>query len=241
MIVKTEAICIKNTRYGESSVIGKMFTAEHGLGSYLIQGVNRKSSQIKPSHISPGNIVELVTYQKPHASIQRIKELRINTPLLLVHTDMTKSSVLQFILEIIAKTNEDHLKDEIVFDFLKQTIIELESTNQTGNVPLLFLCNYMKYTGWFPNLELWEEGSVFNLGEGKFESPDVTKIVTNLLPEQSKELYLILDSLQKNEKPAIIRSINKKELFNTLITYYEIHILKGKKIKSPAVLATVLG
>ncbi len=240
MIQKTEAICIKNTRYGESSVICKMFSAEHGLSSYLIQGLNRKSSQMRPSHISPGNIVELVIYQKPQASIQRIKELRVIASLIQVQTDMAKNLVLQFILEIIAKTNEDHLKDEIVFNFLKETIIELETTEQFGYVPLFFLCNYLKFSGWFPNLELWQEGNVFNIREGKFERPNQSKIVNDLPPEQSKQLFNILQSLQKNEKPGIKKNLYKKELFKTMLTYYEIHILKGKKIKSPAILSEVL-
>ena len=111
MIVKTEAICIKNTRYGESSIICKLFTSEYGLSSYIIQGINRKSSSIKPSHIAPGNITELIIYQKPHGGIQRVKELKIHVPLLQVHIDMKKNAVLQFMLEIIAKTNEEHLKD----------------------------------------------------------------------------------------------------------------------------------
>ena len=33
---------------------------------------------------------------------------------------------------------------------------------------------------------------------------------------------------------------NKKDLFNILINYYEIHILKGKKIKSPLILAEII-
>ena len=241
MITKTEAICIKNTRYGESSVISKMFTAECGLSSYIIQGVNRKSSPIRPSHLATGNILDLVIYQKPHASLQRIKELKINTPLLLVHTDMVKNAVLQFIIEIIAKTNEEHLKDEMIFNFLKETIIELETnTKQTGFVPLFFLCNYLKFSGWYPNLELWQEENTFNLREGRFEPRDISQAANELGVDQSKELFNILVSLSENKAPIISDNTNRRELFNALILYYEIHILKGKKIKSPAILAEVL-
>ncbi len=240
MILKTEAICIKNTRYGESSVISKMFTVEHGLSSYIIQGLNRKSSSIRPSHISSGNIVEMVIYQKPNSTIQRVKELKVATPLIQVHIDMRKNAILQFILEIISKTNEDDLKDIIVYQFLRQSILDLEnSTDEIGNIPLLFLCHYLKFSGWFPNLEIWQQGDIFNLNEGRFakselhSSEEVSEILSN-------ELHKILLEVQNHSDLKIFKISHKKEIFNILLKYYEIHILKGRKIKSPSILAEVL-
>lgn len=242
MITKTEAICIKNTRYGESSVICKMFTAEHGLGSFMVQGLNRKSSAIRPSHIAPGNIVDMVIYQKPQASIQRIKELRIKTPMLHIHTDMVKNAVLQFMLEIIVKTNEEHLKDEMIFNFIKKAIHQLEIQNQNlGSTPLFFLCSYLKFSGWFPNLEYWEKDNTFNLIEGKFESPNIAQLANILGAEHSNALYNFLLLVQEEENPEIVNPLHRRELFNTLLSYYEIHLLKGRKINSPAILAEVLG
>lgn len=241
MIVKTEAICIKNTRYGESSVISKMFTIEHGLSSFIIQGINRKSSTIKPSHIAPGNILELVIYQKPNATIQRVKELKVVTPLLQVHIDMLKSAVLQFMLEIIAKTNEENLRDEIVFNFLRQTICELEELlEDIGNMPLFFLCRYLKFSGWFPNLELWQKGDSFNLKEGRFEKADILRTSDELNESQSRELYEILLTVQNESVISKANLTYRKDLFIALVKYFEFHILKGKRIKSPAVLSEVL-
>jgi DNA repair protein RecO (recombination protein O) len=242
MLIKTEAICIKNTRFGESSVICKMFTLEHGLSSFIIQGINRKSSLIKPSHISPGNILELVIYQKPHSQIQRVKELKVQFPLLQVHVNMTKNVILQFILEIIAKTNEEDFKDEVIFYFLKENIQHLEIRDENLNyTPLLFLCNYLKFSGWFPNLEIWDSGYKFNIQEGRFES---TKNNTNDLhlveALESKLLFELLSKI-KNDHVIDLKVItHKKEMFKLLIQYYEIHILKGRKIKSPSILSEII-
>jgi DNA repair protein RecO (recombination protein O) len=240
MILKTEAICIKNTRYGESSVISKMFTVEHGLSSYIIQGLNRKSSIIRPSHISSGNIVEMVIYQKPNSTLQRVKELKVVMPLIQIHIDMRKNAILQFILEIISKTNEDDLKDIIVYQFLKQSILDLEnSKDEIGNVPLLFLCHYLKFSGWFPNLEIGKQGDIFNLNEGRFYKSQLhlTEELSEIL---SNELHKILLEVQNHSDLKIFKISHKKEIFNILLLYYEIHILKGRKIKSPSILAEVL-
>lgn len=240
MILKTEAICIKNTRYGESSVISKMFTIEHGLSSYIIQGLNRKSSNIRPSHISPGNIVEMVIYQKPNSTVQRVKELKVSLPLIQIHIDMRKNAILQFILEIISKTNEDDFKDIIIYQFLKQSILDLEnSRDELGNIPLLFLCHYLKFSGWFPNLETWQQGDIFNLNEGRFGKSELHS-PNEVSDIYSNELHTILLKVQNQTDMKVFKVIYKKEIFSILLKYYEIHILKGKKIKSPSILAEVL-
>jgi DNA repair protein RecO (recombination protein O) len=239
MILKTLAICIKNTRYGESSVISKMFSLEFGLCAFMAQGINRKSSAIKPSHLTPGNILELVIYQKPNASIHRIKELKIQTPLLQIHTDFRKNAVLQFMLEIIAKTSEEQHKDEIVFNFLKTSILDLEArTEDFGMAPFYFLSQYLKFSGWFPNLEVWEDGMKFNIVEGRFEHENDLGSEKQLSSEHSKSLYQALLSVQNNTSD-FKEIAYKRELFNTLLTYFELHLLKGKKIKSPTILAEV--
>ncbi|MFM9944881.1 MAG: DNA repair protein RecO [Bacteroidia bacterium] len=240
MILKTEAICLKSTRYGESSVISKMFTMEHGLSSFIIQGINRKSSQIRPSHIAPGNIVELVVYQKVNSTIQRVKDIKVINGHYEIHTSMVKNAVLQFILEIIVKTNEDDFKEPMVFNFLKHTIIELEDLQHNiGNVPLFFLCSYLKFSGWFPNLEMCKEDSVFSINEGRFITKSNDEFSLYLSINQSRELFKILSLIQDCKETKKIEINFKKDLFNALLKYYEIHILKGKRIKSPSVLAEI--
>ncbi len=241
MIIKTEAICLKNTRYGESSVICKMFTIEHGLSAFIIQGISRKSSPIRPSHIAPGNVLELVIYQKPNSTLQRVKELKVVHPLLSIHTDMVKNSILQFIIEIIAKTNEENHKDDIVFEYLKSAIVELEqSTDGLASYPLYFLCRYLQFSGWFPNLEMWSTGYVFNIREGKFGPSNLMHVSDELNENLSKHLYDLLLMIGKNLSHTQINPPYKKELFNIIISYYEFHLLKGNRIKSPAILAEVL-
>ena len=240
MILKTEAICIKNTRYGDSSVISKMFSLDEGLCSYMAQGTYRKSSQIKPSYLIPGNILELVVYQKPHANIQRIKEVKVVSQLHEVHTDMRKNAILQFILELIAKTNEEQHKDELVYYFLRETLTDLENTTDRISLfTLKFMSGYLKFSGWFPDLLQYEPGSVFNLEEGRFEN-EINDLASNCLSPELTALFYQIFTESKAEGPEIISSKNRKELFNALLRYYEIHVLKGRKIKSPTILAEVL-
>lgn len=239
MILKTNAICIKNTRYGETSVISKMYCSALGLCAFIVQGVNRKTAPIKPSHLLPGNILELVVYQKPHSGIQRIKELRMIHPLQQIHTDIRKNAVLQFMLEIFYKSNEELHPDEQLYAFLQSAVLELEHCNEGfGQIPFAFLTRYLAYSGWHPNIDQWEDKLRFNLQEGRFEPENPLYLKQQLDPEQSRMFYQALLFAQK-ENEQQLNNVYSKALFGTLLAYFELHVLKGKPIKSPAILKAV--
>ena len=46
MITKTKAIVFKNFKYGEDSLICMCFTEEHGLLSFFLKGINKKSKVV---------------------------------------------------------------------------------------------------------------------------------------------------------------------------------------------------
>lgn len=241
-MLKTEAICIKNTRFGESSVVSKMFTVDSGLNSFMIQGLNRKKNAIQPSHILPGNLLEMVVYNRSYGSVQRVKEIRITHPLTEIHTNMVKSAILQFMLEIVVKSNEEDFRDPVVFEFLKRCILELESqSDNLSGFPLLFLCKNLRHSGWFPNVEVFKPGYIFDLNEGKFESFENISGHVKLSIEESLDLYNILKLVQENLKVPQESLVHRKALFSSLLYYYQIHLLKGKPIKSPVILAEILG
>ena len=195
MLLKTQAICVKNTRFGESGVISKLFTQDHGMASFLVQGINRKSSLIKASHILPGNILEIVYYKKSTNNISRIKEIRLLENFY-NNADISRTSVLQFIVEIISKTNEDEVADEVIYNFIKYSIISLKKDNQKLKFfPLIFLCKYLKHTGWYPNFDEITDESKFNLNEGKFVSENDFSDKLLLNNKRSKQMFEIFDYL----------------------------------------------
>lgn len=241
MLLKTQAICVKNTRFGESGVISKLFTQDHGMASFLVQGINRKSSLIKASHILPGNIIEIVYYRKSTNNLSRIKEIKLIENLY-NNEDIGRTSVLQFIIEIISKTNEDEVADDEIYNFIKYSIISLKNDKlKLKFFPLIFLCKYLKYSGWYPNFEKITDESIFNLNEGKFVIENNYSDKFILDKNLSTKLFEVFDCAEKYDYPEINLSFNHKEVFQCVITYYEIHLLKGKKIKSPEIFSDILG
>lgn len=241
MLLKTQAICVKNTRFGETGVISKLFTKDFGMTSFLIQGINRKSSLIRASHILPGNIIEIVYYKKTSNNLSRIKEIKLIENIY-NNVDISRTSALQFIVEIISKTNEDEVADDIIYNFIKYSIVSLKNDKlKLKFFPLIFLCKYLKYTGWYPNFEQIPDKSKFNLNEGKFvlDNNFSDKFILN--QNLSAKLFEAFYNAEKFDYPEINLTFNHKEVFQNIITYYEIHLLKGKKIKSPEIFSEILG
>jgi DNA repair protein RecO (recombination protein O) len=129
MIAKTRAIVFKNTNYGESSLISRMYTRNFGIRTYMLQSIKKGKSAIKPSMVMPLSLVEMDVYEKNNANINRVKELK-NTPLLLnIHSDIVKKSIGMFMVEILNQSIiEEHCEEEL-FDFIEQRILELEKND----------------------------------------------------------------------------------------------------------------
>ena len=62
MITKTKAIVLRNTNYGESSIISKMYTREFGVRTYILQSIRKgKSAIITPLLSLHLNIIKYKT------------------------------------------------------------------------------------------------------------------------------------------------------------------------------------
>ena len=91
MTDKTKGLVLNYIKYGDSSIICKIFTDSFGLQSYIINGIrNSKSKNI--ALYQPLNILNMVVYHKKSSGIQRIKEAKLDVIYSSVHNDMKKVS-----------------------------------------------------------------------------------------------------------------------------------------------------
>ena len=101
----TTGMVLTTQKYGETSVIARIFTADFGLQGYFIPSVRTARARHKAALLQPLTVLSMVVYHKPQGGLQRINELKCLQPSLVgmgmgtVH----KSSVALFISEILAK------------------------------------------------------------------------------------------------------------------------------------------
>jgi DNA repair protein RecO (recombination protein O) len=148
LIQKTQGIVFRFTKYGETSIIVTIFTEAFGLQSYIVNGVRAKAAKNKIALFQPLTILDLVVYHRENANIERIREVHCHHPYATLSSDIRKSSMALFINEILNKTVKEESHVAAIFDFIKDSLITLDSmVSDFENFHLLFMIRLSRYLG----------------------------------------------------------------------------------------------
>lgn len=147
----TKGVVLRTVKYGETSVIVTIFTELFGIQSYLVNGVrtsSRKGSG-KASLFQPASILDMVVYHNELKQLQRIKEFRWS--FLYQHTlsDVRKSAVALFMVELLTKCLKQPEANPDLFHFAEDAFIHLDKASAavTANFPLFFALHLPVFFG----------------------------------------------------------------------------------------------
>ncbi len=236
MLAKTRAIVLRNTNYSESSVISKMYTREFGMRTYLLQGIKKGKSAIRPSMIQPLSVLQMDVYEKSSSNLNRVKELKSSPALINIQDDILKKSVAMFMLEIINQCIIEEQCEAELYDFLEAQILRLEKEETLAWFPIQFLLSLTPYLGVEPQGEFSKNTPYFSLNEGIFVQQYGINVTNEAIAEK---LSLLLHPTLENQKIKI-NSNERKDILQALVQYFQIHITKNKQIKSIDILAELL-
>ncbi len=235
MITKTHGIVLRTVKYNDKSAIATVYTREFGRVSFIIHGVSRRKSAIKPAFFLPLSIVEINTTFHPGKEVQQLQDIRIEQSLSGIYHDPVKNAITLFLAELLYKTLRQPEADESTFDFLQQAI-QLLDLSEAGiaNFHLVFMIKLSKYLGFEPNGEE-ADASYFDLLNGvflksrpthnHFANPEITHIFASMLPVGFDKMHTI-----------DLSRIKRNELLNCLIDYYKLHMPDFHGLNATAVL-----
>ncbi|MCU0443062.1 MAG: DNA repair protein RecO [Bacteroidia bacterium] len=241
MLVKCKGIVIKTIAYSENSVIVKCYTDAYGLQSYMVNGVRSKKGSIKPSHLMPLNLLEMEVYHQQQKNLQRVKEIRCVPQLQSLHFDTIKSAIGMFTAEVLHKViKEENQPDAALFSFAYNAIqwIDLQ-TEPVANFPIAFMVQLSKYLGFQPKGTYTNQTNGFDLQQGVFETYHLQHPY-QLNPELSLKLYRFIADGFSNMQYNELSHIQRTQLLDAMMEYYQQHIDGLFDIQSHKVLATVL-
>jgi DNA repair protein RecO (recombination protein O) len=221
MLTKTRGIVINYIRFKETSIIVKIFTEEHGLLSFIINGVRKSGSKNSIGLYQPLTLLHLVFFYKESRSLLRISEAHGAHPYFSIPFDFKKVTILSFLSEILQKVLTEGMVDEDKFNFLFHYLIQLDE--EKGNINdfhLYFLFELTRFMGFRPT------DAVEMLGH----SPAVHEVL----------LVETLDNILNNRAVSITGSI-RKDILGILLNYYRSHIENFGEMRSLAVLQEIMG
>jgi len=149
---KTKGVVFRFTKYGETSIIVNIFTELFGLQSYIVNGVRSSSKRSKIALFQPLTLLDLVVYHKENANILRIKEVKCYHPYQSVTSEIRKSAIAMFIIEVLNKSVKEQSHAGEIHDFVANSLMTLDKLQKPENFHLLFLLGLSKHLGFGPNL-----------------------------------------------------------------------------------------
>lgn len=237
MILKTKAILLKATKYGDTSVIAKMYTQNLGLQSYMVKGIRGEKSKQKAAIFQPGNIIAAEVYYQKNKTLHYIKEYKLHYYYRNIGQDMVRISQLMFIIELLNYVLKEEEAHEELFDFLYDALLELDEAETADiNFHLKFLLRLSRHLGFYPTDNFNENLTVFSMTDGCFYEQLPANHLSIHLP-QSRWLHQLLC----NKNPEQIFNAGRNILLTQLIAYYKVHIENLPEIQSHKILHEVLG
>lgn len=237
MQVTTKAIIFTSLKYGDTSLITKVFTASDGLKSYLLKGIlASKKGKLKTAYFQPLTQLEIVANHKNKGTLESIREAKVSYHYQTLHTSITKNAMTLFLAEMLVNSIHEEERNEGLFEFLEASLQWLDVHDDISNFHLLFLLRLTKYLGFYPETNSME-GSYFDLLEGEFtNSPSLNPVLTgeNLI-YLKKVLGINFDEIHTIK----MNKTNRQELLQSLVMYFELHLQGFRKPKSLAVLNEV--
>lgn len=239
MLYTTRGIIIHQVHYSESSLIVKIFTEKFGLKSYIFRGVYKPRSKFRAILLQHLNLIELVSENRDYGGLQHPKELRLEYPYISIASDIRKSSICLFVNEMLYHSIKHEESDPQLFDFLRNSLIWLDKTNEDFVNFHLWLCIHLTDNlGFSPHAPEGDE-NYFNLRDGVFQFFPTAS--TELIPPACIPYFKALLFSQLEQLPIINIPHNiRNQLINHIIYYYKWHITDFGEIHSHIILSDIL-
>ncbi len=228
MLKKTSGIILSSIRYGDTSIVVKIFTRELGLKSYLVNGVRTMGKGSKMAHYQPLTLLDLVVYEKESAGLQRISEAKLQRAHQRIPFEFSRTSIALFMTEVISRSIYENYQNEGLFDFYAESVVILDQeATKLSLFPLVFLIEQAKFLGFSP------EGAEGFILESKKQ------------PFSPQELGLTMDTLksllkEKYESQVKIPIFLRRKLLDHLLDFYADHLDNPSLFKSLKVIRQLM-
>ena len=238
---KLQGVVLQSIRYGDTSLIVKIYTRSFGLQSYIIKGAFGRASKSRAAFFQPLNVIEFVVSGKSlHGTLGYVKDVQMVFFYQTLFSEMKKSAILMYVAELLSKSLTEQEQNLALYDFIVHSLQWLDLTEENyANFPLFFTLELSRFLGFYPKAN---EASLpcFDMMEGHFvpSAPihpyylegDSAAILSAMLNQDlERVMFLPLNVMQR------------RNLLDGIITFMRLHAPFLKSLHSQEVLQTVLG
>ena len=237
---KIQGIVLQSIRYGDTSLIVKVFTRSLGLRSYMVKGAFNHNSKSRAALFQNLHLINYVEVGKPNkSSLGYLKDVQLSTVYQSIPFVMNKSAILMYVNELLTKTITEQEQNEALYDFVVKSLLWLDLVEQNYvNFPLFFTLELTRHLGFYP-ISNYNTGFSFDMMEGSFVH-DYPLHPYYFDVENAALLSKLLDVGIDEVCHLPFRVSQRRRLLDGLITFMRLHAPVMKDFHSHEVLKTVL-
>ena len=237
---KIQGIVLQSIRYGDTSLIVKVFTRNYGLKSYMVKGAFNRSSKNRVALFQNLNLINYIGVEKANrGTLGYLKDVQLSFVYQSLPFVMNKSAILIYVSELLSKTITEQEQNEALYDFIVRSLQWLDLVEKDfANFPLFFTLELTRYLGFYPKSN-HKEGYCFDMMEGSF-AHDYPLHPYYFDAESAELLSRFFDKGIDEACGIPLRVTQRRELLDNLIVFMRLHAPVMKDFHSHEVLKTVL-
>ena len=237
---KTEGIVLQSIRYGDTSLIVRVFTRNFGLKSYMVKGAFNRGAKNRAALFQNLSLIQYVEAGKPNkGTLGYLKDVQLTTVYQSLPFVMNKSAILMYVSELLTKTITEQEQNTALYDFIVKSLQWLDIVEQGyANFPLFFTLELTRHLGFYPKAN-HEAGFCFDMMEGTF-ARDYPVHPYYLDAESARLLARFIGTGIDEACRLPMRVSQRRELLDGLIVFMRLHAPVMKDFRSHEVLKAVL-
>ena len=237
---KIQGIVLQSIRYGDTSLIVKVFTRNYGLKSYMVKGALNRNSKNRVALFQNLNLINYIGVEKGNrGTLGYMKDVQLSFVYQSLPLVMNKSAIMMYVSELLSKTITEQEQNEALYDFVVRSLQWLDLVEKDyANFPLFFTLELTRHLGFYPKSNR-KDGYCFDMMEGSFV-PDYPLHPYYFDVESAALLSRLLDVGIDEACGIPLRVSHRRELLDNLIVFMRLHAPVMKDFQSHEVLKSVL-
>ncbi|MEE8340937.1 MAG: DNA repair protein RecO [Candidatus Neomarinimicrobiota bacterium] len=178
MIINTPAVVLRSFPYGETSIIARCYTRDHGKVSVIVKGARRKKSPMA-AYFQSMNYLDIVYYFRETRSLQALSKASFIEIWSELNQDLKKIAYGLAVIELTEKTNTEHDPHPELFDELVAVLKALNRSDLRLNLIFwYFQIKLLTILGFKPDFQQREQGNI--KFPNPFAGPNSEKILEDI-------------------------------------------------------------
>ena len=237
---KFQGFVLQSIRYGDTSLVVRIYTLNMGLQSYMVKGVSGKHSGHRAAFFQPMTFLRFLQSGKGRqGGLCFLKEPEVAYAYQSIPFVMNKSAILIYVDELLSHTLTQQERNDGLYQFVFQSLVWLDLVEDGyANFPLYFTLELSRFLGFYPHGN-YQPNALFDMMEGHFVAA-VPPHPYYMDKENSALLSVLLNRSVDEIGKVVLTGEHRNGLLDQIITFMRLHAPVLKGLQSHEILKSVL-